>query len=842
MIMAHNQVNSELQTNLSISSELTGNMSQQVKTPAFAEDRVIVKLNPNINTSQANNFRAEIGVRKVTKAEELGIEIWQVPKGNVEKIVSTYQNDPRFEYIEPDYIINLDNSDNSTASPEDSGTITVQTTTTNDPDFSQLWGLNNTGQNGGTPDADIDAPEAWDVQTGNPDFVVGVIDSGVDYNHPDLVNNIWENPGEIAGDGIDNDGNGYIDDIRGWDFANNDNNPMDGNGHGTHVAGTIAGEGNNGIGVTGVAWNAKIMPIKFLSDSGSGSTSNAILAVNYATAEGVKVTNNSWGGGGYSQALYDAIQTAGEQGALFIAAAGNEGRNNDKIASYPANYNLPHIISVASTTNTNGLSYFSNYGATTVDLGAPGSDIYSTWPGGTYNTISGTSMATPHVTGAAVLLWSEHPTWTPQQVKDQLMQTTDKISALNGKSVSGGRLNINNALDSVPPTVSSFTPADNATDVALAANLIINFSETIQKGTGNVVIKKLSDNSVIETIDVTSANVTITNNQLTINPTANLVANTEYYVEVTDSAIEDLAGNGYAGINTNSTWNFKTGSGATSSADNLVGTANADVLDGLEGNDTISGLEGNDTLKGSAGHDSLDGGTGTDSLVGGPGNDIYTVDQIADIVTEVASQGSDLIKSSVTYTLPDNTENLTLIESSAINGTGNSLANTLTGNSANNTLTGGGGNDILIGSEGADQLLGGNGGDSVNGDAGNDSLTGGLGADKFIYNTNAAFTTASVGVDTLTDFNSAQGDKIVLDKTTFPTISSVAGTGFSVASEFSNVPPGNDLSPADILYNTATGQLFYNQNGAAAGYGTGGQFLTLTGAPALVGTNFLIQN
>ncbi|MBD2583159.1 Ig-like domain-containing protein, partial [Planktothricoides raciborskii] len=530
-------------------------------SPDFRSDRVIVKLKPGANSNEISNLQAQIGVTKVSKASQLGIDIWQIPDGNVEKIISTYKNDPRFEYIEPDYIITLEDT-SKTRNPEESlSIITPQATTPNDPDYSQLWGLNNTGQSGGTADADIDAPEAWDIQKGNQNLVIGVIDTGVDYNHPDLSANIWTNPGEIAGDGIDNDSNGYIDDVRGWDFAYNDNNPMDVHGHGTHVAGTIAGKGNNGVGVTGVAWNAKIMPLKFLNDSGSGSTSNAILAINYATAKGVKLTNNSWGGGGYSQALYDAINTAGQQGALFIAAAGNSSQNTDTTPAYPASYDLANIISVASTTRTDGLSWFSNYGATTVDLGAPGSDIYSAWPNSTYNTISGTSMASPHVTGAAALLWSQNPTWTAQQVKNSLMSTGDSISALNGKTVSGKRLNIYNALapaDTTPPTASSFTPADNATGVAVGANLVVNFSEAIQKGSGNIVIKKVSDNSVVETIAVTNSNVTVSGSQLTINPTNDLAQGTDYYVEIANGAIKDIAGNNYAGITGNSTWNFQT--------------------------------------------------------------------------------------------------------------------------------------------------------------------------------------------------------------------------------------------------------------------------------------------
>ena len=426
-------------------------------TDFSSDHRVIVKLKQEVASASAiTNLKAEIGVTKVTKASQLGIEIWEIPEGNVEETIAAYRNDSRFEYIEPDYLITLEDVEKTSPTQEILDTITPLITTPNDPDYPQLWGLNNTGESGGTPDADIDAAEAWDIQTGDPNLVIGVIDSGVDYNHPDLVDNIWTNPGEIDGDGIDNDSNGYIDDIRGWDFAYNDNDPSDVDGHGTHVSGTIAGKGNNDVGVTGVAWNAKIMPLKFLDDTGSGYTSDAILALNYATAKGVKLTNNSWGGGGYSQGLYDAINSAGQQGALFIAAASNDyGNNNDINPVYPASYDLPNIISVASTTRTDALSGFSNYGPTSVDLGAPGSEIYSTTLGGNYGYKSGTSMASPHVTGGAALVWSQNPTWTAQEVKNQLLQTTDAIPALSGITVSGGRLNINNALgSSTPPTPS----------------------------------------------------------------------------------------------------------------------------------------------------------------------------------------------------------------------------------------------------------------------------------------------------------------------------------------------------------------------------------------------------
>jgi hypothetical protein len=783
----------------------------------FSSDRVIVKLKPGANSNEISNLQAQIGVTKVSTASQLGIDIWQIPSGTVEKIISTYKNDPRFEYIEPDYIITLEDVEKPSSATESSEKITPQATTPNDPGYSQLWGLNNIGQSGGTADADIDAPEAWDIQKGNQNLVIGVIDTGVDYDHPDLSANIWTNPGEIAGDGIDNDSNGYIDDVRGWDFAYNDNNPMDVHGHGTHVAGTIAGKGNNGVGVTGVAWNAKIMPLKFLNDSGSGSTSNAILAINYATAKGVKLTNNSWGGGGYSQALYDAINTAGQQGALFIAAAGNSSQNTDTTPAYPASYDLANIISVASTTRTDGLSWFSNYGATTVDLGAPGSDIYSAWPNSTYNTISGTSMASPHVTGAAALLWSQNPTWTAQQVKNSLMSTGDSISALNGKTVSGKRLNINNALSNLPSVINGTAGADNLTGTANA--------DVINGLAGNDTLNGLAGN---DTLDGGTENDRLDgglgNDQL-----KGGLGNDIYIVDSTGDVVTELAAQGTDLVQSSVTYTLP------ANVENLT----------LTGTTAINGT-GNtlaNIITGNTANNILNGSSGADQLKGGTGNDTYVVDNTGDVVTELASQGTDLIQSSVTYTLPANVENLTLTGTTAINGTGNTLANTVTGNTANNILNGGTGNDNLIGGSGTDQLLGSDGNDSLSGDAGNDTLTGGLGADKFIYNTNAAFTTTAVGVDTITDFNISQTDQIVLDKTTFTSISSAAGTGFSVASEFAKVTSDAlaATSAADIVYNTTTGGLFYNQNGTAAGLGTGAQFLTLTNKPALTATQFLIQ-
>lgn len=311
----------------------------------------------------------------------------------------------------------------------------------NDPSFSQLWGMNNTGQNAGSPDADIDAPEAWEFSTGSADVVVAVIDTGVDSNHLDLRDNIWANPAEIAGNGIDDDANGFVDDRQGWDFYADDNVPYDETGHGTHVSGTIGATGNNGIGVAGACWDVSIVPVRFLGPYG-GSTSDGIDSINYSTALGVDLTSNSWGGGSYSSLLEGAITNANTAGILFVAAAGNDSLNNDSSPHYPSSYTSPNIISVASTTATDALSSFSNYGRVSVDLAAPGTSIYSTVPGNLYATYSGTSMATPHVSGALALLRSMAPGLDHLQLKQHLLANVDPISALTSVTSSGGRLNL----------------------------------------------------------------------------------------------------------------------------------------------------------------------------------------------------------------------------------------------------------------------------------------------------------------------------------------------------------------------------------------------------------------
>ena len=324
--------------------------------------------------------------------------------------------------------------------------------TPNDPSYGVLWGLNNTGQtvnrDPGTANADIDCNLAWDVTTGAATTVVGMCDSGIRRTHQDIAGNIWTNPGEIAGNGVDDDGNGYVDDTWGWDFWNNDNNPTDDNGHGTHTAGTVGARGSNGVGVTGVCWNVRMVGLKIGSANGSVSSSAAVSALNYCIAKGIKLSNHSWGGGTASSAMDAAITSARNAGHMLVCSAGNSGLNNDTSPSYPASYSQDNIISVAATDNDNRLASFSNYGATRVDLGAPGVNVYSTYGKNdtAYQYLSGTSMAAPHVTGVAALVWTVNPTWSYSQVRSKILSTVKPISALSGKSVTGGVLNANNAV------------------------------------------------------------------------------------------------------------------------------------------------------------------------------------------------------------------------------------------------------------------------------------------------------------------------------------------------------------------------------------------------------------
>ena len=324
----------------------------------------------------------------------------------------------------------------------------------NDPQLQNLWGLK-----------EIAANEAWDLSSDSPEVVVAVIDTGVDFTHPDLAANMWTNPGELPGDGLDNDGNGYVDDVHGVNAALGSGNPMDDNGHGTHTAGTIGAVGNNGVGVVGVAWRVKIMALRFLNANGGGTIADAIRAINYMvrmkTQYGINIiaSNNSWGGGGYSQPLHDAIERARDAGIVFVAAAGNEANNNDSSATYPAGYDLDNVISVAAVDKNLRLAYFSNFGQA-VDIAAPGVSIISTVPGNGYAALSGTSMAAPHVAGAIALLAGREPALSHSQLVARVNESGSAISALSGKVRTGRLLNLERLLNgTVEETPVETTPA-----------------------------------------------------------------------------------------------------------------------------------------------------------------------------------------------------------------------------------------------------------------------------------------------------------------------------------------------------------------------------------------------
>src|SRR6185295_16972642 len=334
--------------------------------PKHVPGELLIKFRPNARAEERRSLRAQMHAHKLKDFAFIGVEHLKLEGMAVEEAMTRFRHHPLIEYVEPNYKVHA---------------LVVP----NDPGFSQLYGLHNTGQTGGAPDADIDAPEAWDLFSGDPDLRVGVVDTGVDYDHPDLAANIWTNPGEIPGNGVDDDGNGYVDDVHGYDFANDDPDPMDDNGHGTHVSGTIAAVGDNGIGVVGVNWRAKIVAVKFLDQDGEGDVAGAVSAIQYLAANRIRLSNHSWGGP-MSEAIFEAIVAAGATGHLCVAAAGNSGLSNDEAPEYPASFDTPYVVSVAASTSTDQLAHFSNYGLRSVDLAAPGVDVTSTLPNGAYGT------------------------------------------------------------------------------------------------------------------------------------------------------------------------------------------------------------------------------------------------------------------------------------------------------------------------------------------------------------------------------------------------------------------------------------------------------------------------
>jgi thermitase len=361
-------------------------------------------------------------------------------------VIKTYNQLENVEVIEPNYVYRASK-------------------VPNDPMLGQLWGMNNTAQADsesavGVAGIDIGAEQAWDIETGSKNTIVAVIDTGVDYTNPDLAPNMWTNTKELNGTkGVDDDGNGVIDDIYGYNAVTNGGDPKDDHGHGSHCSGTIGAKGDDGKGIVGVNWNTRIMAVKFLDANGSGSLDNALRAIDYATKMGAQVMSNSWGGGGESQTLKEAIERSNKAGAIFVAAAGNDSNNNDTNPTYPASYAVPNILTVAAIDNKGQIASFSNYGKSSVHVGAPGVNIVSSTLAG-YESWSGTSMATPHVSGIAALVLSHEPKLTNIELKNRIIATAKPISGLRGRVRSGGLANAYLALTNTLPIPDANDPAN----------------------------------------------------------------------------------------------------------------------------------------------------------------------------------------------------------------------------------------------------------------------------------------------------------------------------------------------------------------------------------------------
>lgn len=442
----------------------------------FVPGQVLVKLKQS-NTSQKTSLQTQLKAATLKRFDHLDLELWELTgsqkKDDVNAIIEKYKDHPDIEYIEPNYIFSLPEMIEEVDAIQSALKIhKTSDTNPNDPRFLEQWNLHNTNQLGDNSNIDIRAREAWNTVTESPYVKVAILDTGIDYGHEDLVKNIWQNSGEDTdGDGvlvfqngywvfdpddengIDDDGNGYIDDFVGWDFGDNDNNPFDSkvNGHGTQVAGIIGASGNNDIGIAGISWNVQMVALKIFNDSGASCT-DIIEALNYAVSMSFPISNNSYNQTNCeseSISLYDAIQNAQNNEHIFVAAAGNNGSDNDEFENYPSCYDLDNIISVSAMTNFGGLTgnITSNYGESTVDIVAPGNKIMTTAPNNSYHYFAQTSAATPHVTAACALIKHLNPNYSVSQIKMAIIDNAEITPDLSGTCVSGGYLDLHAALN-----------------------------------------------------------------------------------------------------------------------------------------------------------------------------------------------------------------------------------------------------------------------------------------------------------------------------------------------------------------------------------------------------------
>lgn len=411
----------------------------------YVKGELLVKFKRGETTERVSATHSRIGATLLKEFEPLGWQHIKLPDGiSVEEGIRTYKDLPEIAEAQPNYIYSIN-------------------LTPNDPSYSQLYGMTK-----------ISAPTAWDTTTGSSEIVVAVIDTGINYNHVDLSANMWRNPGEIAGNNIDDDRNGFVDDVYGYDFIYGDSDPIGDNTHGTHTAGTIGATGNNSIGVVGVNWNVRLMALKTHASDGNSNAAAVIGAFQYATmmknrGVNIRVTSNSWSGApeapGYDQALKDAIDAAGDAGILNVFAAGNGARNIDPSPEYPASYNSPSILSIAASDSNDNKAGFSNFGVNSVDLAAPGVSILSTTISG-YGNLSGTSMATPHTAGAAALLAAANPSLSMPSLKATLMNTVDTLPQWTANVQTGGRLNVARAIQT--QTVCTYSLLSNSQNMPVS--------------------------------------------------------------------------------------------------------------------------------------------------------------------------------------------------------------------------------------------------------------------------------------------------------------------------------------------------------------------------------------
>jgi subtilisin family serine protease len=421
----------------------TGTAAPPLAIP-YRPDRILVQPKETRTLARLTVHAGLPGAKILRTFPALGdLQVVQLPEGtDVATAIHQYGLYAWVEFAEPDYWVH------SSAVP-------------NDPDYlsGMLWGLHNTGQAGGLAGIDIDAERAWDTIHSAADVIVALIDSGVRYTHQDLRANLWTNPAEVAGNGIDDDANGFVDDVNGINAIKGNGDPWDDYGHGTHVSGIIGAAGNNAVGVTGVAWRVQLMTCKFLDNQGTGSVSDAIQCLDYARIHGARIINASWGFDEFSRALYSAVARARDAGIIFVAAAGNEGYDTDFHPEYPADFELDNVVSVMAINRVGDVPGFSNFGVRTVHLAAPGSDIYSTWRGldTTYAYYNGSSMAAAFVSGAFALLSAQYPQENYRQLISRVLATTKPLATLTGKCATGGCLSLAQALG--PVVVANFTPS-----------------------------------------------------------------------------------------------------------------------------------------------------------------------------------------------------------------------------------------------------------------------------------------------------------------------------------------------------------------------------------------------